>query len=258
MAKLNWTTLDANLYEAGVDRGVIYPKVGPPKSWIGLSSVKEVPTDSVPIPYYVDGVKYSNRQTNGSFAITIEAYTYPSELEDYDINLNFIPLASRTAFSFCYRTLIGSADDGIDHGYKLHIVYNLITTTSNANWITSSNSPEANLFSWYGTTTPIPISGGTASAHLVIDSTKAHAWSMAELEDILYGTSITEPYLLSPDQVIQHFENGTVVQITDNGDGTFTATGPDEWVHLTGESTFEISLETAVYIDEVSYTISSI
>lgn len=258
MVKLNWGTLDAKVYEVGVDRGVIYPSGSPAKSWLGLSSVKEVPIDSTPIPYYVDGIKYLNRQTQGSFAITIDAYAYPSELEDYDVNLNFIPLASRAPFGFCYRTLIGGADDGIDHGYKLHLVYNLITTSSDAAWRTNDSSPDANLFSWYGTTTPMAISGGVSSAHLVIDSTKAHAWSMAELEDMLYGTSTTAPTLPTPDQVIEHFEEGSLVRVTDNGDGSFTVTGPDAWVHLTDDTSFEISWESAVYIDEVSYTISSL
>jgi hypothetical protein len=87
---------------------------------------------------------------------------------------------------------------------------------------------------------------------------------MALLEAALYGDDENDPYLPTVAQVLEMFESSTLVRITDNGDGTWTATGPDELVFIdpvnfafVAGDTFVITADTVVFISQGEYTISS-
>ena len=196
MTRLSWGDLSTRHYEAGVDRGVLYPAIGAGVAWNGLVSVKDAPSDTNASSYYIDGVKYYNHQGPGSFAAILEAYTYPDEFMPYDGILNsLLTQQPRRSFGLSYRTKIGNDVDGTDHAYKIHLVYNASASPSKRTNSTLSKAIEAMLFSWSITTVPISIPGHRPSAHLIIDTTSANSQAVAALEDVLYGSDILTPSL---------------------------------------------------------------
>lgn len=252
MTRLEWGENSDRSYDVGVDQGVLYPTSGFGVAWNGLVSVKEDSSESESESYYIDGVKYINRQRLGRFSATIEAFTYPYEFEEYDGSLDLLTAQSRKSFDFSYRTRIGTS------GYKIHLVYNAVVSPTTKDYASVSDTIEADLFTWEISTRPIPIPGVRPSAHVIIDTTKAHPWTVIELEDILYGNETTEPSLPSIDEVIAIFEGNAVLIVTDHGDGSFTVTGPESAIQMIDATTFQITWDSAVFIDTVSYTISSL
>lgn len=244
--RLGWDNSGEKFYETGVDRGVLYPSSGIGVPWNGLISVKEAPSESDVSTNYVDGRKYRTRHTPGAFAATVEAITFPDEFEE------------QKPFGLTYRTKIGTDITGLDHGYKLHLVYNALAAPVSKDYSTLNSSPEALPFQWDISTTPIRIAGAQPSAHLIVDTTKAYSWTVEAFEALLYGTEEHAPVLPSPESVLELFDANAIVKITDNGDGTWTAEGPDEVIQMLDPSTFQISWASAVYIDSDTYSISSL
>jgi len=138
--------------------------------------------------------------------------------------------------------------------YRLHLVYNVLFSPEG---FSHEQSPVTS-HSWGFTTLPIDIPGAKRSAHLIVETSIAYSWVIEILEDILYGTEGNAPRLPLPEEIVDIFETNAILQIIDNGDGTWTAIGPDSVVYLTDPDTFEISWPSAVYIDADSYTVSTL
>jgi len=216
MAQLiQWDQVGEKLYESGVDHGVLYPQIADGSypvgvAWNGLVSVSESPTGAEANPQYADNIKYLNLLSAETFGATIEAFTYPDEFAVCDGSAEpevgvMIGQQARKPFGLCYRTLIGSDSQGLEAGYKLHLVYGCLASPSEKAYTTINESPEAITFSWEVTTTPVPVTGFKPTASLVIDSTKVAALDLAALEEILYGVTGTPDVpgtLPLPDAVI--------------------------------------------------------
>ncbi len=43
--------------------------------------------------------------------------------------------------------------------------------------------------------------------------------------------------------LVEYIKNWVLIEVIDNGNGTWTASGPDEYVNLTGPTTFENDIE---------------
>ena len=226
MARLLWDQTGEKFYETGVNQGVLYvydsaaadptKAYGPGVAWNGLSSVSESPSGAEANKIYADNINYLNLYSAEEFGATIEAYTYPDEFKICDgtaeiVNGAFIGQQTRKTFGFCFKTIIGNDVDGDGKGYKLHLIYGCKASPSEAQYQTVNDSPEAIAFSWEITTTPINIGkiGGkdyNPSSRIVIDSTKftteAQKAALAALEDKLFGTADTDPYLPLPAEVV--------------------------------------------------------
>lgn len=221
MSKIKWDEVGKRLFEAGVDRGVLYPQdtngtypLG--VAWNGLTAITESPSGAEPEPLYADNKKYLNLSSAEEFGGTIEAYTYPVEFEACDGQASPIPgvavgQQNRQTFGLAYRTLLGNDVNGLDLGYKLHLVYGALAAVSEKGYQTIGDTPEAVTFSWEISTTPVEMpSPMKPSATLVITSTKVNAAKLALLEEILYGKDATTdpvapavaPRLPMPDEVI--------------------------------------------------------
>jgi hypothetical protein len=240
--RLNWESNDNRIYEYGVDRGVFYPPNGAGEAWNGLVSVQEAPTESDRTPRYLDGVKVDNRSRAGEFAGTIEAFTYPESF--YETVL--VPRRQKT-FGLSYSVMTSRS-------YKIHLVYNILLSPDTPTY----DQSDASAFSWDFTTRARPINGASASSHLVIDVSKAYAWTVSAFEDVLYGSEGRPPQMPTPEEVLEIFEVNSLFRVIDNGDGSFTATGPDEAIQMLDSTTFQITWDTAVMIDQTSYTLSSL
>jgi hypothetical protein len=211
---LSWDGVGEKLYESGVDRGVLYiPNASGDYNtgfaWNGLVSVTESPSGAEPNPQFADNIKYLNLLSAEEFGGTIEAYTYPDEFGQCDGTAEpepgvFVGQQARKSFGLCYRTKIGNDVDGVDHGYKLHLVYGALVSPSEKAYQTINESPEAITFSWEFTTTPVPVTGLKPTSLIVIDSTQVDPDDLAALELVLYGddSGPTQPRLPTPDEVI--------------------------------------------------------
>lgn len=228
MARLIWGKVGERRYEAGVDRGVLFVNdVG--VAWNGLTSVNETPTGADVRSYYVDGVKYAQRSTLEEFEATIEAYTYPEEFALCDGTKSlgnglFVSQQRRKQFGFSYRTMLGNDVENLDHGYKLHIVYNALARPTNRNYQSLNAGMSPMNFSWKITTKP-PRLDFVPTAHFIIDSRSTPDGLLSQIEDILYGNDQQNPRLPSAAELAFLF---TSYLVTD-----YDAGDPDDVVYYT-------------------------
>lgn len=260
MARLVWDKVDERFYELGLDRGVLYPSSGPGVVWNGLMSVDESPSAEQTAQYYLDGVMYLQIGGTEEFQATITANHRPPEFAPCDgvatgLNGLLIPGQRRQPFGLAYRTFLGSHLQGHEYAYRIHLIYNAMTMPSTRNYQSFSSSVNTAPYSWSISAKPPPVDGYRRTAHLVIDSLTAPAETLAALEDILYGTAEVAPRLPLP---VEIFAMGFGIVVTDNGDGTFTITGPDEFVYLTDPDEWEVVSPSAIFLDADTYTISSV
>jgi hypothetical protein len=220
MTKLAWDNTGERLYETGVDHGVLYiPDVdgvyNDGVAWNGLTTVTESPTGAENTALYADNLKYLTLRSVEEFGATVEAYTYPPEFMQFDGQAVPSPgvavgQQNRGIFGLSYRTRLGNDVLGSDFGYKLHLIWGASASPSEKAYATINDSPEAITFSWELVT--YPISAGAdlkPTASIVIDSTLVDAGTLADLEDMLYGTAGTDPELPTPEEVIALFAGAT-------------------------------------------------
>lgn len=265
--KIAWNSVGNRFYEAGVDRGVLYVEGRPGVAWNGLISVEESPTGGESVPYYYDGFKYANPSALEEWEADLEAFTYPDEFAYCDgtemmANGMFITQQRRNSFGLSYRTLIGNDVNAENHGYKIHIVYDVQAEPSDRSYSTLSDDAEASTFSWHLTARPRkfqdPIFGIKYGAHIILDSTKVYPWTMRAVEEVLYGKDSVDPKLPSPQELLAIFENNTLLHVVDNGDGTWTAVGPESAIIMTSADEFQIDWPSAVMLNDDTYTINSL
>jgi hypothetical protein len=209
--KIKWDESGKKFYEAGVRHGVLYPQdvtgaypLG--VAWNGLVTVTESPTGAEPNPQYADDIKYLNLISAEEFAATIEAFTYPDEFAICDGSADLaegatIGQQSRRAFGLSYRTSIGNDVEGLEHGYKIHLIYGAMAAPSEKAYASINDSPEAITFSWEVTTTPIDVPDFKPTASVTLDSTKLDPLKLEAIEKILYGDAEEEPRLPLPEEI---------------------------------------------------------
>jgi hypothetical protein len=219
MTKLTWDNIGEHYFELGVDRGVFYGTDGVGIAWNGLISVTESPSGGSPTAYYLDGVKYLNLAARKEFGGTISAYTYPDAFIDYDgwSDLGtglMVDEQQYKSFGLSYRTLIGNDVNGLEHNYKIHIVYNAMVSPSSRSYVSLSEEQDPLTFDWSFTTTPVRAvyDGGNLMpiSHVVIDPLKSNPTQMRFIEQYLYGTASREPMLPPLDQLLALFKSPLV------------------------------------------------
>lgn len=262
MPRLTWSTIGQRYYELGVDRAVLFVDDAPGVSWSGIVSIDESPSGGDAQAYYLDGVKYLNLAEREEFEATLNAFYSPPEFDACDgVGLIrpglFASQQRRKPFSLSYRTRIGNDTEGVEHGYKIHILYNALAAPTQRSYSSFSESPEAPVLSWAIRTKPIPVPEMQRSAHLTVDTTTAPAYAVETLESILYGDESAPPRLPTPDEVVGMFTNASPLVVTDNGDETFTISGSDLSVRLVSNGTYQITGDTVVGIDVDRAQISS-
>lgn len=210
MTKLSWAAIGERFFEAGVDRGVLYLTGYEGAPWNGLISVTESPTGGEVTPYYIDGIKYLNVASAEEFEATIEAYTYPDEFSKCDgtarvSNGLYAGQQPKQSFGLSYRTKVGNDVDGIDHAYKIHLVYNALAVPTEKAFHTISDSVDPDNFSWKIVTKPPLFTGYKPTAHFVIDSREVPSGLLTQIENMLYGTDTSQSRLPSVDELISLF-----------------------------------------------------
>lgn len=224
----------------GVDRGVVYLTDGTAVPWDGLVAVDELSDMELKSDLYFDGGRYALTHGLETFGAKVTSITYPDQLDD--------PFAY---FGFSYRTKDGDT-------YKIHLVYNATAIPSDKARTTKDDSVDISNFEWNIVTRAEEVADLWPTAHIIIDQSIAYEWVMKDLEDILYGTDTTDPAMPTIESVMAIFEEGAIVKITNHGDGTWTATGPDSVVVMTSPTSFEIVWPSVIEHGDGSFTISSL
>src|SRR5207237_812205 len=102
------------------------------------------------------------------------------------------------------------------------------------------------------------VSGYRPTAHISIDSNDTSEGLLTIIEDLLYGTSESEPYFPTIIEVTSIFGSFGGLIIVDNGNGTWTAIDEaDHYITMLGSTEFRIDFADATYLDSDTYEISS-
>lgn len=265
MTVIEWDKVGERFYQTGVDRGVLYLKDGRVVPWNGLTSVEDG-NESKLNTYYLDGRKFLETVTPGDFTGKLTAFTYPDEFEEV---LGIAKLApglhfheqQPKSFNLAYRTLV-SSDSNPDHGYKIHLLYNLQAIADSHTYETTSNDQAIPTFAWALTGVPPgePVTGASGlrpTVHVTIDSTDTRPDILEALEEILYGTPSTSPRFPTILELRVIFGEIGGLFIIDNGDGTWTAIdSSDDYISMVDSETFQIDHADATYLDPDTYTVS--
>ncbi len=199
MTALEWDKVGDRRYETGIDRGVLYLREGEAVPWNGLVSISEVKAREVK-SYYLDGVKYLDRHIPGSYAAKLSAFTYPDELETLLGTPQYAPGVflhdqSIKPFHLSYRTLVGNDTESTEHGYKLHIVYNVLAVPADATFESISDNVNLKPFDFNLTGTPATMFGIRPTSHISLDSRLLDPMMLETIEELIYGTDEADPTL---------------------------------------------------------------
>ncbi len=263
MTTIVWDAVGAREFQVGVDRGVLYPTSGPGVAWNGLTSVEENNTKTLNSKF-LDGRKFLEYVTVGDYSATLNAFTYPAELDAingiYEHNtaggLKIHDQPSRR-FGLSYRTLKGNDTQGTSLGYVVHILYQLLAIPGSESFETLGSEITPVEFSWELSGVPVDVPGYKATVHMSLDSTQIDPEKLENIEDILYGTGSSAPRLPTPEELIAILEGSYVILIQDHGDGTWTAYGPDDQIIMTSPTEFEIIDVDGVFLDADTYEITT-
>lgn len=228
MAALKWDEIGDRIYHTGVKKGVLYPYDSTNAAdlypngvaWNGLTGFTESPDGAEANDIYADDIKYLSIRSTENFKATISAYTYPDEFAECNGEANLITgvkisQQARKPFGFSCVTTVGNDVSYENYGYIIHLVYGATASPSEEDHQTINDSPEAVEFSWEIDTIPVPVViNGTeykATAHIEIDSTKAPAYQVKALENVLYGigSGNTSPRLPLPSEVVSIMQSAT-------------------------------------------------
>lgn len=220
MSRIEWNKPGERFFEAGVDRGVLYPRLGPGVPWNGLTAVSESSTGGDMEALYFDGIKYLDIAAAEDFSCQIDAYSAPPQfaVSDGQKQLSpglFVSQQPRKTFGFCYRTLKGNDLVGEEYGYKLHIVYNCTAAPATKNNVTIGASVTPGTRSWNVSTVPPPASTFKPTAHIVLDSNLIEPFAMQQVEALLYGHDGADAYLPTVAEIIATLDTRIGALITE-------------------------------------------
>lgn len=262
MARLIWDQIGERIFHAGIDCGVLYLQDGTVAVWNGLTGIEESPDNDLK-SYYLDGVKYLETLSPKEFSVKLKAVTYPDEFDSVNGIVDAVsgleyheqPVKS---FNLSYRTRIGDDIEGLEHGYKIHILYNVIANPDAHVYETLGDQLKPSEFAWTLTGTPPKLAHFRPTVHVSIDSIKTPPDIMQMVEDQLYGTDTHSPSLPSIQQLAEYFGYLGALIIVDYGDGTWAAIDESNgYITMLDETTFWIENVDATYIDADTYQVSS-
>ena len=163
------------------------------------------------------------------------------------------------SFDLSYRTRVGNDLEGTAHGYKIHILYNLMATADPVGYASLEGESITPIeFAWTLAGTPPVVEGHRPTVHISIDSTKTDPAILSQIEDILYGSPFNAPRLPAIDEVTDLMQMFGALVIIDNGDGTWQALDiADQYITMNSSTQFTINNVDATYSDPDTFTVSS-
>lgn len=212
MARLTWSEPGNRLFEAGIDRAVLYVEGATGVPWTGLIGVQDNRSGGETKPRFLDGVKVSNHSSLEQFAGTIEAFAYPDAFAVCDGTAKLqhglrARRQRRRPFSLTYRTQVGNELQGVDYAYKIHILYNLRAEPADRGYETLGEDIEPMTFSWDVTARPEMVEGLVPTAYFEIDSRDVPSELLEIVENMLYGDSTQDASLPSAGELFFLFDS---------------------------------------------------
>lgn len=263
MAVLTWDNAGEKVYQTGVDRGVLYLQDGTAVAWNGITGVEESSNGELK-SYYLDGVKYLESLTPRDYVGKLKAFTYPDEFDAVNGIGEFaegFEVYEQTPknFNLSYRTRIGNDIDGLDHGYKIHLLYNILAQADGVEYPTVAGSDISPVeFVWTLTGTPENIKHFRPTVHIAINSRNTSPEALSLLESKLYGTERSSASFPSIYEVMQYFGWLGALIIIDRGDGTWSAIDEGgSYISEVVDEMFTINNADVTFLDSVTYEISS-
>jgi hypothetical protein len=263
MATLTWDEVGERIFQTGIDKGILFLQDGTAVPWNGLTSVEDS-SNGERKSYYLDGVKFLESMTPRDFVGKLKAYTYP---EEFDVCMGIVSVVEGfeayeqppQSFNLSYQTKIGNDLDGTSHGYKIHILYNLLADPDSYAYATIDDSGGKPVeFSWNLSGVPPKVDRFRPTVHVTIDSTKTPPEILQIIEDKLYGTVTSGASLPTFQDISEYFGYLGALIIIDHGDGTWTAVDESNgYITMLDSTTFFIDHADVVYLDADTYTISS-
>jgi hypothetical protein len=260
--RVSWDNLGDRLYEAGIDRCVLYVSDNPGVAWNGIVSIQENPIGGTPNAYYFEGQKYLQISAPEDFAATLTAFTYPDEFGVCDGSAQvvagmYIQHQPRKPFSITYRTFVANDVAGTSFAYKIHLVYNAMAAPTQRDHASMNDQNNIADFVWNLTTVPQDFAGFRSSAHVIIDTRFISSGAVAIIEDILYGDNTDDPRIPDITELHDIISSDTALLVIDNGDGTFSVLGPDADITTPDPDDFTITWPTVILLDGDTYSVSS-
>lgn len=262
MSRLQWNSVTARFFEAGLDRGVLFAPDGSVVPWNGLISINETSSSEFGAPVYLDGRLVYQDQLPGNYTATLTAFTFPDEflevtgMEEAKDGVFLGQQLTGNTFGLSWRTIIGNGGES-NVAYKLHILFNATAIPVAIARKTLTDEVDPINFSWEIHATPMDVAGFRPTAYVVIDSRKIDKRRLESIERRLYGGVNSEATLGTLAELMGYIENDVLIRITDNGDGTWTAEGPDELITTYGTDWFRIADVNATNINSTTYTITT-
>lgn len=199
MAKLLWNVAGDRVYETGISKTVLYVDGHAPTKWTGLQSVSNNPSSGEIESRYFDGIKYSNTIAKQELKLTIKAINIPKSFNDC-IGIRkveheglLVTNQQLSNFNLTFVTGIGNDTEGLNKGYKIHLIFNATSLYSDKTYDTISESTSVNPISIDISSSYPLVNGIATSPYRVIDTRKYSSTIISNLEDILYGTDTTLP-----------------------------------------------------------------
>lgn len=259
--RISWGDPENRHFDTGLDRGVLYTRDGQVVPWVGLQSVDEEGGDSA-AAYYIDGRPFLFLPRPKEYKANLKAITYPdafSEIMGVQEIADGMYLDSQPgqAFDLSYRTMVGNAAEGIDFGYKIHLVYNATVTPQALTYESLGNSINPTAFSWEIQAVPVPVEGFRPTAHIIIDTRHMEQSKIDSIEELLYGSPTTQASMPSPQVIFDLLTFGDTITVTDLGDGTFEVTGSYENVYMVGNGIFRVDNVDGQINNDGTFTIST-
>jgi len=236
VSRLSWG-VDILSHDSGIDRGVVFTE-DKTRVWNGLVSVEEQASGPVEMIRYFDGVCVGVTYESADYISAISALTYPDGLDE----------PSRV------RGLSYRSDHG--GGYRLHLVYNALLTPGPVTYSSLAKDIDPTAFTWTARGVPDRLPRARPSSHLILESTQGLK-SLATVEDLLYGTATSKPYLPSPEEVAAIYGVESLFIVTYHGDGTYTVEGPDDMVVSDGDGGFQLVSPTVLSVEDGTFAVST-
>jgi hypothetical protein len=229
--------------------------------WLGLQSVDEEGGDSA-AAYYIDGRPFLFLPRPKEYKATLKAMTYPDEFSEimgvHEVaDGMYLDSQPGESFDLSYRTLVGNAIDGVDHGYKIHLVYNATVAPQALTYESLSNSINPTAFSWEIQAVPVAVEGFRPTAHIIIDTRHMDQKKIDAIEAWLYGSDDEVAHIPSPQAIFDLLSFGDTIVVTDNGDGTFDVVGSYENVYMIDNGIFRVDNVDGQDNGDGTFTIST-
>lgn len=261
MARLSWHAVEDRRFETGLDRGVLYPKDAPAVAWNGLTGVDEEGAEEA-VSFYIDGRPFLYFPKPKEFEATLRAYTFPEEFSRFMGVVEaadglYLDSQLSDVFDLSYRTLVGNAAEGIDFGYKIHLVYNATATPEARTYDSLGSEINPTELSWKINAVPMRVEGYRSTAHIIIDTRHLDEERLAEIEALLYGDDETDAHMPDPQDIYDLLSFGDMILVKVHDDGTWTAEGSYTNIYMVSPGVFEIKDVNAVDNEDGTFTIST-